>query len=892
MNSPANGATVTVPFDVNFTYNAATTYTKLWIDGVAIISDHTSTTNLSTFDYTVTSLAAGSHTLTLQAHDTASNTTISVHETITVSSAPPTVVNVTPSQEQMLEGTQFTFNSNVSANWSLPTSADGSIPTCSSTTSCAFTAGATTGTATLTATATDGSGATGSANITISSLLVNPASATVVAGETQQFTTSPSAIPVQYSSPTSLGSFSGNTFTAAATTTGTSGTVTATATDSSGATGTASVSVVPLAITPSNPSVADGQDQTFTANAPVTWVATCGSFPTTCASPTSCVFTAPSSVSSGTTCTITAAESAPGTLSVNATATIGSLTLTPGTATTIEGQTQQFTANAAIATTGWSATCGNVAPSTTDPTSATFTAPSSVPPSPGTCTITATGLGNVSAQAVDTITPPPPPTTLNYTTWKNSNDHTGQQPYETTLTPSNVNSKTFGLKFSDAVDGDVYAQPLYLSNITINGTSHNVVFVATEHDSVYAFDADSAGAPLWQVSFLTGGATTAKPSSVHSTIGTEVGITGTPAIDINGSPNPVLYVVAETDNGGTYSHHLHALDVTTGKEIKGSPVTISGSGFSSKQQLQRPALILANGNVYVSFGSEGDNTPWHGWIFAFDTANLSEAPAIWNPSPGGNAGGIWGGGGGLAADSDGNLFAATGNGSWNGTTQYGMSWVKLSPTLQVMDFWTPYNEATLSNGDEDLGSAAPVLVPAQPDSVHPNELIGCGKPTPVYVVDRDNMGGHNSGSDSQIVQSLPSVVGGGTSKQTQYHDHCFTTPAYFNGTVYFVGNNDVIKAFALSPTTGMLSAAPTSQGSFTFLFPGGQPVTSSNGSSDGIVWAVDYNSYDLHAYDANNMSKEIYRSSTVGFTKWMVPTVINGKVYVGSKKLLSVFGLF
>ncbi len=466
-------------------------------------------------------------------------------------------------------------------------------------------------------------------------------------------------------------------------------------------------------------------------------------------------------------------------------------------------------------------------------------------------------------------------------------------PDETVLTPANVNSTTFGLKFTNAVDGQVYAQPLYLSDLNINGANHNVVFVATEHDSVYAFDADAAGPALWHTTFLTGGATTASPSSVHSTIGTEIGITGTPVIDVsNGVQNAVLYVVAETVESGSYIHRLHALNVATGKDISGSPVKISGSGFSSKEQLQRPALIMANGNIYVSFGSEGDTSPWHGWIFAFDAGTLSQV-AVWNSSPSGNAGGIWGGGGGLAADSSGNIYAATGNGNWNGTTQFSMSWVKLSPTLKVLDFWTPYNEASLSNGDGDLGSGAPLLVPNQPNNpTSPNELIGCGKPTPVYVVNRDNMGGHNSGSDSQIVQSLPNVVGGGTSSQRQYHDHCFMTPAYFNGKVYFIGNNDVIKAFTLSSTTGKLSTSPTSKGSYTFLFPGGQPVISSNGSSNGIVWAMDYTSYDLHAYDASNLTKELYRSSTVDFTKWMVPTVINGKVYVGSKKLLSVFGLF
>ena len=635
--------------------------------------------------------------------------------------------------------------------------------------------------------------------------------------------------------------------------------------------------------------MAEGQTLTLNTNAPVSWsVSGDGTLVTPCAT-TSCVFTANST---GTQAVVTATETSTAALQTQATVTLGPLTLTPGEppaspATTVENQTQVFTANAPIPSGNWAASCGQI--SATTSTSATFTAPSSIP-STNPCTISASDSGGASVTAYDTITAPPPPSGLNYTTWKNSNDHTGQQTQETTLTPSNVNSTTFGLKFSNPVDGQVYAQPLYLSGITINGNTHNVVFVATENDSVYAFDADAAGAPLWQTSFLSSGVTTASPSSVHSTIGTQIGITGTPVIDLNGSPNPVLYVVAETNEGGSYIHRLHALDVTTGKDIT-TPVKITGlSGFSSKEQLQRPALILANGNVYVSFGSEGDTTPWHGWIFAFEANSLTEK-AVWNSTPSGNAGGIWGGGGGLSADSDGNIYASTGNGNWNGTSQYGMSWVKLSPTLSVVDYFTPYNEASLSSGDEDLGSGAPVLVSIPSATAHPNELIGCGKPTPVYVVNRDNMGHIGSGSDSQILQSLPSVVGGGTSSQRQYKDHCFTTPAYFNGTVYFIGNNDVLKAFTIDSTTGLLSTTPT-KGSYTFLFPGGQPVVSSNGSSDGIVWAVDYTSYDLHAYAADNVTKEIYRSSSVGFTKWMVPTVVNGKVYVGSQKKLSVFGLF
>lgn len=564
------------------------------------------------------------------------------------------------------------------------------------------------------------------------------------------------------------------------------------------------------------------------------------------------------------------------------------LTLIPASANTAVSHTLQLQASDTVIS--WQTSCGTVTPDASDNTKAVFTAPGTVPPS-NTCTITATAASNATAQSVDAVFLPVPQGTVHYTTWKNGNDHIGQQSQETVLTPSNVNSTTFGLKFTVSVDSKVYAQPLYLSQITVNGGVHNVVYVATEHDSVYAFDADQAGAPLWQRTFLTNGATTYDTSANPDIpVSPEVGITGTPVIDIsNGAQTGVLYVVAETVEGGTYIHRLHALDVATGNDIKGSPVVLSAPGFSSQWQLQRPALILANGNVYVALGSQGDLNQWHGWIFAYSTNNLAQV-AVWNTTPGGNGGAIWGGGAAISSDPQGYIYAATGNGDWDGTTQFSESWVKLSPTLNVVDFFTPYDQATLTAGDSDLGAGLPVLVPTQSGSAHPNELIGCGKPTPVYVVDRDHMGGLHTGSDSQIVQEVPNVVGGGPG--TQSSDHCFTTPAYFRSKLYFIGNNDVIKMFTLDSTTGLLSTTPASQGSFTFQFPGGQPVVSSNGANNGIVWAVDYGSYFLHAYDASDLTKELYRSSSVGFTKWMVPTVINGNVYVASQNRLSVFGLF
>jgi hypothetical protein len=740
--TPTNGAVVTVPFEVQFTYNASSTYTKLWIDNVAIVSDHNSTETLSTFDYTVTSLAAGSHVLALQAHDTSSDTTITTNVTITVSSAP--TVSVSPSSQSMLEGASFTFTSNVSATWTVSGGDDGTIPTCgAAATSCVFVANASPGTATLTATATDGSGSA-----------------------------------------------------------------------------SASITVGPLSVTPSTPTTVVNQAQQFTANAPVDWTATCGTFPAACA--------------------------------------------------------------------------------TTATTSCVFTAPSSVPQSPGTCTITATYTGGINAEAVDTIAAAPPPSQLNYTTWKYDNGRTGLNPNEKTLTPSNVNSKSFGLKFTDTVDGQVYAQPLFLSNVTINGGTHNVVYVATEHDTVYAFDADAAGSPLWKKSLIMNGGSSVPAGNVQSTISTEVGITGTPVIDISaGVNNGVLYVVAQTLESGNYITRLHGLDVTTGKDVSGSPVVVSGTyqgaTFSAKAHMNRPALLLANGNVYLAFGpSDGDrpgvNISWQGWLFGYNATTFKQV-GVWCSTPVSNGkGGIWGGGGGIAADSAGNIYATTGNGNWNGTSQFSMSWVKFDQSVSLLDFWTPYNESTLSDNDWDLGSGGILVVPDGASSQFPRELIGCGKPVPIYVVNRDNMGGHMSGSDSQIIQSLSNVIGGGTGSHS--NDHCFSTPAYWNGNLYFVGNADVMKMFKLDSSTGKLATTAGSKGTYTYSFPGGQPVVSANGTTNGVVWALDYTSYDLHAYNATNLSTELYRSSSVGQTKWTVPTVINGKVYVVSKGTLSVFGLF
>lgn len=500
------------------------------------------------------------------------------------------------------------------------------------------------------------------------------------------------------------------------------------------------------------------------------------------------------------------------------------------------------------------------------------------------------GLGSSSSDT-STSGPSPTPTPVagtpsGYFTWKNNNARTGLQPNETLLTPANVNAAQFGQKFSNPIDGWAYAQPLYVTGLTIGGAKHNVVFVATEHASVYAFDADAAGPPLWHTSLLGAGITTVQTSgNPEIPVQPEVGITGTPVID---PASGTIYALAQTVENGVFANKLHALDITSGAERPGSPAVLSDPAFQDKQEFVRCALLLANGNVYVAFASYGDIAPYHGFMFAFNASTMARV-AVWNVTPTGSEGGIWMGAAGPAADQSGNIFVVTGNGTWDGVSNLGQSMVKLDPTLHVLDYFAPFNANQLNVGDHDLGSGGALLVPDQ-SGTFPHELVACGKNDPIFVVNRDNMGHKNDDDNNQIIQNVLGQLG---DSGLQDADHCFTTAAFFQQTLYFIANNDVIKAFSLDPASGKLSTSPTSQGTFKFVFPGGQPVVSSNGASNGIVWAVDNNqASSLHAFDATNVSRELYRSPAIGQApKWAVPTVINGKVYVPTKTQLVVFGL-
>ena len=532
----------------------------------------------------------------------------------------------------------------------------------------------------------------------------------------------------------------------------------------------------------------------------------------------------------------------------------------------------------------------------------------------------------------------------NVTTQHNDISRTGANTNETILTPSNVNSSNFGKLFYYVVDGYVYAQPLYVANVTIGGTKHNVVFVATEHDSVYAFDADTNlganGKPLWQITLLdtAHGATTStatpEPSSDfgYTDLVPEVGITSTPVID---PTTGTLYVVGKTKEGGKYFYRLHALDITSGKEKFGGPITIAGSvtgngsgssggtlTFNPTYQLQRPGLLLLNGVVYIAFGATYDVTQvWHGWIFGYKNNGTSlQQTGVWCGSPNGNGSSFWLSGAGLAADvvdptghPYGRLFTGTGNGSFNATTpytnamNYSISVIRLDlaggiPSMntngvQVGDMFAPFNQATQDNNDQDLASGGTLILPdVVVNGKTSHFLITAGKSGIVFLLDRDNLGGFNPNNTSDP-QAKTSVGGS-----------IYGAPAYWNGHLYYwpaAGNGGgALKSFSFSG--GTLSSQATSSSAELSAFPGPSPAVSANGTTNGIVWSVRTDGYSsggpavLYAHDASSSptlkllyssSQDAPRDTPGAAVKFATPTITNGRVYIGTQKQLAVYGL-
>jgi hypothetical protein len=488
---------------------------------------------------------------------------------------------------------------------------------------------------------------------------------------------------------------------------------------------------------------------------------------------------------------------------------------------------------------------------------------------------------------------------------------------ETILTPANVNSTNFGKLFSYSVDGQVYAEPLYKSSVVIPGQgTHDVVFVATEHDSVYAFDAvtNTTGPGhdglLWKDSFInpSAGINTVLSTDVNcGQIAPEIGITGTPVIDPS---TGTMYLVAMTKQGSgaatTYHQTLYALDITTGAVINSVEVaasvsgTASGDTFNPKNYKERTGLVLLNGVVYTAWASHCDITPAHGWVIGYDASTLVQT-SVFNTSPNGQLDTIWGGSGSLAVDAGGNIYFETGNGSGGGPSNgnYPEAFLKLSTSrdLSVADYFIPANYQQLDATDRDIGSGAPIVLPDQPGD-HTHLLVGAGKDGRIFLIDRDMMGGLNNPPDGpdQIVQELPdNTIAGGS----------WDTPAYFdsgsdgNRWIYYAGSGDHLKAFSL--TNGLLSTSPTSQSSATFPGSyGATPIVSANGTSNGIVWAVAQGGTAvLRAYDAINLTTELYDSNQAGTrdqlgasVKFATPTVADGKVFVGTSNSLTIFGEF
>ncbi len=500
---------------------------------------------------------------------------------------------------------------------------------------------------------------------------------------------------------------------------------------------------------------------------------------------------------------------------------------------------------------------------------------------------------------------------VNVLTQHNDNFRTGQNISETVLTPANVNTGSFGKLYSQTVDGAIYAQPLYMTGVNIPSQGvHNVVYVATENASVYAFDADSnQGAnsnPLWTASFADPGqGITAVPSSDQGCgdIQPEIGITGTPVIDPSSN---TLYVVAHTKENGTYVQRLHALDVTTGAEKFGGPVQIQGAyagqTFSALIANQRAGLLLQAGVVYIGWGSHCDFGPFTGWIMAYDARTLTQKH-VWTVTTNYGDGGVWMGGTGLAGDGQGNIFFATGNGTFDAATwgcQFGDSIVKMgtvtgrrrsasSSTFRVEDYFTPEDQDYLDANDYDLGSGGVVLLPPQPGT-SAQLLVMSGKEGTIFLANRANLGGYSPTSDNNL-QTLHLAVGG-----------IYGAPAYWNSRVYFWGVRDYLKAYSI--TAGMLSLAPVAMGSVAINYPTTTPSVSANGNASGIVWGIDASAYStggpsvLRAFEATSLGNELYdtnqnssRDNPGGAVQFTVPTIANGKVYVGTRSMLSVYGL-
>ena len=578
------------------------------------------------------------------------------------------------------------------------------------------------------------------------------------------------------------------------------------------------------------------------------------------------------------------------------------------------GQTLSVTATVANDTQNkgvtWSATGGSFSlTATASGAASTYTAPTTA----GVYLITATTVADVTKIASITVGV----TDLGGVyTYHNNLSRDGTNPSENALTTSNVSTATFGKLFSCTVDGAIYAQPLWVANLTIGGVKRNVVLVATQHNSLYAFDADANTTPctaLWHANLTDtahGGSsseTTVPAGTSGNLVGSgdgdispEVGVTGTPVIDPSTN---TIYLVSKSVivSGPTFYQRLHGIDITTGSEKFGGPVTIGGTypgtqdggtidTFNARQQNQRPGLALVNGIVYIAWASHEDNPPYYGWVMGYNASNLTQA-AVLNVTPNVGYGGIWMGGGAPSADSSNNLYLITGNATFdasNSTTpnnDYGDSFLKLTSGLAVSQYFTPTDQANDNSSDRDFGAGGAAIMVDQPTGPTPHLVIGGGKDGFLYLLNRDKMGGLGDGSAWQ---------------RFNFGNGIFSTAAFWNNTLYLAGAGGHLQAFSFNTSMGMFNTPNASQSSATYGFPGSTPSVSSSGVTNGIVWALDDGKYCtnqssgcgpavLHAYDSTNLVTELWNStlgtgnSAGNAVKFNVPTVANGKVYVGTR---------
>jgi Immunoglobulin domain/Immunoglobulin I-set domain len=601
------------------------------------------------------------------------------------------------------------------------------------------------------------------------------------------------------------------------------------------------------------------------------------------------------------------------TLTVNSVAVAPTITTQPSNQTVTAGQTATFSvvaAGTAPLTYQWQKNGSTI----TGATAASYTTPVTTTADSGELfrVVVSNSAGNITSNSATlTVNPGTSNSTVDVITYHYDNGRSGQNLNETVLTPTNVNSTQFGKKGEFIVDGKVDAQPLYLSQVPIGGQKKNVLFVATEHGSLYAFDADSISGTtstiLWKTTTLGSGETTSDNRGCGQ-VSPEIGVTATPVID---RPRNAIYVVAMSKNAsGSYFQRLHALNLSTGVELFSGPQTITatypGTGdntsggnvvFDPKQYKERPGLLEINGTIYTTWSSHCDFRPYTSWVMAFSADTLAETSVL-NLVPNGSEGGIWMAGTAPAADAAGNMFFIMGNGDFDTTLDAngfpangncGNCFVRLSTSggLQLTDYFTPHNTVAESNADQDFGSGGGILLLDVTDSGGTTRhlSVGAGKDALIYVVDRDSMGKFNAGTD-QIYQEISGQLGGAV----------FSMPAFFNNTVYYGAVGDALKAFPV--TIAKLAGAPSSQSTHQFGYPGTTPSVSANGTTNGIVWAIENSGAILFAYDATDLTKELYNSNQAANSrdhfsgnKFITPMVVNGKVYVGTQTSVAVFGL-